>query len=398
MGIIQKYGYIPNNSARYLKRTDGKCIAVLVKGLTNPFFAGAIKIMEDEIKKKKYSMVIRHVESDEDEVDVALELVKEKRLAGLIFLGGHFVHSEEKLSKLRIPFILSTVGEGPDGIRHDNYSTLSVDDEKEGYRMTDYLIRLGHRKIAVLAAEKEDVSIGRMRLMGYLRALRERGIEPDEGLICYMNPKLPSYSMENGYVLTRQLLDEGKEFTAVFAFSGGNPETLQAGPSLMFITLPKVFASMGLGTVTGIVFFVLVLLAALTSAVSLMETSVSTIMDELHWGRKGSCALMAVVMIVLGTASSMGYGLLDFIRIFGMNFLDFFDFATNSVMMPLAALATCILVLKVVGINRITKEIEQSSPFRRKKLYKVFLKYFAPACLIIILLSSIANVLGIISM
>ena len=57
-----------------------------------------------------------------------------------------------------------------------------------------------------------------MRLMGYLRALREQGIEPDEGLICYMNPKLPSYSMENGYVLTRQLLDEGKEFTAVFAF------------------------------------------------------------------------------------------------------------------------------------------------------------------------------------
>ena len=66
MDIIQKYGYIPNNSARYLKRTDGKCIAVLVKGLTNPFFAGAIKVMEDEIKKKKYSMVIRHVESDED--------------------------------------------------------------------------------------------------------------------------------------------------------------------------------------------------------------------------------------------------------------------------------------------------------------------------------------------
>lgn len=106
-------------------------------------------------------MVIRHVESDEDEVDVALELVKEKRLAGLIFLGGHFVHSEEKLSKLRIPFILSTVGEGPDGIQHDNYSTLSVDDEKEGYRMTDYLIRLGHRKIAVLAAGKKmSASVG----------------------------------------------------------------------------------------------------------------------------------------------------------------------------------------------------------------------------------------------
>ena len=185
---------------------------------------------------------------------------------------------------------------------------------------------------------------------------------------------------------------------AVFSFSGGNPETLQAGPSLMFITLPKVFASMGFGTATGIVFFILVLLAALTSAVSLMETSVSTFMDELHWSRKKCCGLMVVIMIVLGTASSMGYGLLDFIRIFGMNFLDFFDFMTNSVMMPLAALATCILILRVVGIDGMEKEIEQSSPFRRKKLYKVFIKYFAPICLIIILLSSIANVLGIISM
>lgn len=107
---------------------------------------------------------------------------------------------------------------------------------------------------------------------------------------------------------------------------------------------------------------------------------------------------MVVIMIVLGTASSMGYGLLDFIRIFGMNFLDFFDFITNSVMMPLAALATCILILRVVGIDGMEKEIEQSSPFRRKKLYRVFIKYFATICLIIILLSSIANVLGIISM
>ena len=185
---------------------------------------------------------------------------------------------------------------------------------------------------------------------------------------------------------------------AVFAFSGGNPDTLQAGPALMFITIPKVFASMGFGTATGIVFFILVLLAALTSAVSLMETSVSTFMDELHWSRKKCCGLMVVIMIVLGTASSMGYGLLDFIRIFGMNFLDFFDFMTNSVMMPLAALATCILILRVVGIDGMEKEIEQSSPFRRKKLYRVFIKYFAPICLIIILLSSIANVLGIISM
>ena len=107
---------------------------------------------------------------------------------------------------------------------------------------------------------------------------------------------------------------------------------------------------------------------------------------------------MAVVMIVIGTLSSMGYGLLDFIQFFGMASPDFFDFLTNSVMMPLAALATCFLIIRTVGFDKIAREIEQSSAFKRKKLYMFFLKYPAPIFLVIILLSSIANVLGIISM
>ena len=185
---------------------------------------------------------------------------------------------------------------------------------------------------------------------------------------------------------------------AVFAFSGGNTADLQAGPALMFITLPKVFASMGIGRGAGILFFVLVLLAAATSAISLMETSVSTFVDELHWSRPKCCMLMAGVMLVIGSASSMGYGTLDFIQIFGMAFLDFFDFLTNSVMMPLAALATCFLVVRTVGFDRIAKEIERSSQFKRKKIYVFFMKYLAPICLVIILVSSIANVLGFISM
>ena len=185
---------------------------------------------------------------------------------------------------------------------------------------------------------------------------------------------------------------------AVFAFSGGNPDNLQAGPSLMFITLPKVFASMGVGRLAGILFFILVLLAAVTSAISLLETSVSTFQDELHWSRPKCCILMAAVMLIIGTLSSMGYGVLSFIQIFGMACLDFFDFLTNSVMMPLAALATCFLIVRTVGFERIAREIEQSSAFKRKKLYMFFLKYLAPIFLVIILLSSIANVLGIISM
>ena len=185
---------------------------------------------------------------------------------------------------------------------------------------------------------------------------------------------------------------------AVFAFSGGDMDALQAGPSLAFITLPKIFASMGIGSMVGIAFFLMFLFAALTSAISLMETSVSSLQDELHLSRPKCCLIMGTVVIVAGSASALGYGALDFVTIFGMAFLDFFDFLTNSVMMPLAALSTCILIIRVVGFDKIDREMECSSAFRRKKLYHFFLKYVAPVCIGIILISSIANVLGIISL
>lgn len=185
---------------------------------------------------------------------------------------------------------------------------------------------------------------------------------------------------------------------AVFAFSGGDPATLNAGPSLMFITLPKVFASMGFGAVAGVMFFLLVLFAALTSAISLMETSISTIEDELHWSRKSSSCVMIAVMLVVGSASALGFGVLDFVAIFGMGILDFLDFMTNSIMMPIAAFSTCLLISCVAGFAAVAKEMEQSSAFRRRKMYEFFMKYLAPVCILIILVSSIANVMGWISM
>ncbi len=185
---------------------------------------------------------------------------------------------------------------------------------------------------------------------------------------------------------------------AVFAFSGGSPDTLQAGPSLMFITIPKVFANMEMGDGVGILFFLLVLFAALTSAISLTETSVSTFEDQFGWSRRKCSLLMVVIILVLGSASALGFSSLDFVTLLGMSILDFFDFLTNSIMMPLAALATCFLITRVVGLDAIAREVEQSSAFRRKRLYFFFMKYLAPVCIGIILISSIANAFGWISM
>lgn len=186
---------------------------------------------------------------------------------------------------------------------------------------------------------------------------------------------------------------------AVFAFSGGDPDTLQAGPALMFITIPKVFASMGMGTAVGVLFFVLVLFAALTSSIALTESAVSTFEDELGWNRTRSTILIGCIMIALGSLSALGYGPLASVTVFGMQFLDFFDFLTNSVMMPIAAIATCLLVSRIIGVEKIEEEItREGQPFRRKPVFNFMLRYLCPIFAAIILASSVANALGWIAM
>ena len=182
---------------------------------------------------------------------------------------------------------------------------------------------------------------------------------------------------------------------AVFAFSSGNPETLNAGPALMFITMPKIFAAMGFGRIIGILFFLLVLFAALTSAIALVESAVSTMTDEFGWSRNKGTAIMGVIMIVLGTLSCLGSGPLGGIKIIGMQFLDFFDFLTNSVMMPVAAIAICHLVTKYMGLWMIEEEVMYDGhPFRRKKIFDFMICYVCPVFAVIILLSSIASAFG----
>ena len=186
---------------------------------------------------------------------------------------------------------------------------------------------------------------------------------------------------------------------AVFSFSGGDPDTLQAGPALMFITIPKVFESMGLGHVVGTLFFLLVLFAAITSSIALTESAVSTFEDELGWSRERATFMIGIIMLALGSLSALGYGPLAGVTVFGMQFLDFFDFLTNSVMMPIAAIATCLLVSRVVGVERIEQEVtREGKPFRRQKVFNFMVRYLCPIFAVIILISSVANALGWIAM
>lgn len=218
MQTIAEHNYVPNNSARNLKRTDARTIAVLVKGISNPLFSRMIKVFEQEIQKEKYSLVIQHVDDRQDEVDVAIQLEKEKRLRGIVFLGGYFSHSEDKLKQISVPFVLSTIGLLEDENKK-KYASVSVDDVKESARIVEYLISKGHKKIAILCSTEDDESIGHLRLKGYYQALEKHGLEINHSLVKYMNEEIGSYTMENGYSMAKELLESGEEFTALYAIS-----------------------------------------------------------------------------------------------------------------------------------------------------------------------------------
>ena len=183
---------------------------------------------------------------------------------------------------------------------------------------------------------------------------------------------------------------------AVFAFSGGTAEALNAGPSLMFITIPKVFESMGFGGVIGAVFFLMVFFAALTSSISIMETCVSTLTDELHWSRRKSALFMTFEAIALGIPCSLGFGVWDFISIAGLSILDMMDFLASLILCPLAAMLTCLLVGRIMGIDTLISEVKISSAFHGEKIFRVCISWLAPVLLLVVLLSSVGATLGFI--
>lgn len=218
MEVIKEHNFIPNNSARNLKRLETRTIAVLIKGIDNPFFQKMIKVFEEEIQKRKYVFVLHRVDTNQDEIEVALELIKEKRLKGIVFLGGNFSHQENKLQELNVPFVLSTIAM-TEKVHKNFYSSVSVDDINESSKVVDYLYSNGHKKIAILAGYSWDESISKLRIEGYCNALKKNNISINENLIRYTPKNRESHTMENGYELAKELLDSGEEFTAIYAIS-----------------------------------------------------------------------------------------------------------------------------------------------------------------------------------
>ena len=301
--------------------------------------------------------------------------------AGIVLMGVQ--KGIEKMSKIMMPvLIIMTIG-------ISIYSLIAVDGALEGlkfYLLPDFtnfsIESLINTVIAAMGQLFYSLSIA----MGIM--------------ITYGSYMPKSASIETS---TRQIeiFDTGVAFLsglmivpAVVAFSGNNPDKINKGAGLMFETLPKVFMNISkdnmiVGNVVGIVFFLLVSLAALTSSISLMETVVAAISEKTKLGRKMTCVIVMIGTILVGMLSVLGFSVWSDVKILGKGVLDFFDFISNSAIMPLVAMATCILIGYITKTNFVEEEIESSGVFKSKKLYRIMVKFIAPVCLLIIFIWAI---------
>ncbi|MEE1076554.1 MAG: sodium-dependent transporter [Acutalibacteraceae bacterium] len=181
---------------------------------------------------------------------------------------------------------------------------------------------------------------------------------------------------------------------AVFTFSGS--EGLQAsGPGLMFVSLPNVFAQMGwLGNIVGCLFFAMVLFAALTSSVSVMEAIISSLMDQFKWSRKKAVIIETSIALVAGIVVCLGYNLFYFEATLPngstAQILDIMDYISNNIFMPIVAIGTCILIGWIAKPKTVIDEVEKTGKkMGRKLLYIVMIKFIAPAMLILLFLKSV---------
>ncbi|MGL5328516.1 MAG: LacI family DNA-binding transcriptional regulator [Peptostreptococcaceae bacterium] len=214
--IVKESNYIPNNSARILKQNNTKNIGVLVKGMFNPFFSEMINIIGCRINDLGYTMILKQSYLDEErDIDVLKGFVKEKRLQGVIALGGNFFDmTKQDVDDINIPLVITSPNNCNKEI-NDKFSYISIDNENASYEATKFLLNQGHRDIVLMIADSfSEQGLNKERLAGFKRALKDNEIEFDE-----CNLLEGYYRYDLSYDACKNLLSKNDKITAIFATS-----------------------------------------------------------------------------------------------------------------------------------------------------------------------------------
>ncbi len=211
MEEVEKSGFQLNVNAKQLKQQHATTILVVVKGTANELFAELVESIQSQVAQTHYPLSVDYLDEDENEVRRAVQLCREKKPLGILFLGGNTQNFQTDFAKIDVPCVVVT----NDMARLDfsNLSSVSVDGRQACRRAVNSLIDQGHKRIVVVGGERVLSDTGRQRYEGCLDALREHQIEFDEE----MDYRGVRFSYQDGYDATRSLLDAGREFTALFA-------------------------------------------------------------------------------------------------------------------------------------------------------------------------------------
>ena len=212
---VERQGYIPNNSARDLVKSQSDAIGVVARGIGNPFFSDLLKTISREIDRSGFNMVLRQIHSDEDEVKAGAILEREKKLRGLIFLGGRFDYTSAELSLIGVPYVCCSYNNRFGTLNAEDYAYVSIDDYQTAHRAVSELIGRGHRQIAALLPSCSDRSISQLRYKGYCAALADHDIEENSLIV----EETGSFDMAAAYRSTLDLLERSRDFTALFTVS-----------------------------------------------------------------------------------------------------------------------------------------------------------------------------------
>lgn len=215
MEVIREYNYVPNNSARDLVRTKSDSVGLIVRGSQNPFYTDIIHAIENTLDTSGYTMVMRQIGSNDDEITCGALMEREKRLLGIIFLGGRSDYTAEELTPITVPFVFCTYTNSYGTLGSKNYSSVSISDEAEAERAVEELISKGHKRIVALISSPDDHSISQLRYQGYIKALQKHNIPIDDNLIVSSS----TFNLSDSYHAMQNLIKSGIDFSAVFAIA-----------------------------------------------------------------------------------------------------------------------------------------------------------------------------------
>lgn len=215
ISVVKEHNYIPNTSARDLGKTSSDNIGVIVRGISNPFYTKILTAIGASIERAGYTMVMQQIPEDDDEILAAATMERDKRLLGLILLGGNLDYSQEQISTITVPIVCCTFTNQYGNLEKKSYSSVCIDDEANAYKAVEYLYKEGHRKIAVLLPAPDDGSVSQIRYAGYKRAIKDFGLKEDSDLTISTH----SFNIADAYSTMKDWLKSENDFTALFAIS-----------------------------------------------------------------------------------------------------------------------------------------------------------------------------------